>query len=232
MTPARNVSLAIALLLLVGCDWMPGKPNPENRWQPADSIVDFTTLYAENCRGCHGREGTMAGSIGMDQPTYLSFIPEAKLRDVIANGVPGSNMPAFLQARGGMLTEQQIDALVTGILAAKPADPAEDMPPYEAALGDAVAGRDAFGLSCASCHGADGKGLPGKAGSVVAPAYLGMISDQYLRTITVAGRPELGCPDFRNRIPGRAMTSDEVSNITAWLASNRVNEFGQPIPTN
>jgi len=231
MKHVLNVSALLALLLLVGCDWMPGKPKPSARWQPADLVVDFTTLYAENCRACHGIDGTISGSIGMDQPTYLSFIPEDKLREVTANGVPGSSMPAFLQSRGGMLTAQQIDVLVAGILAAKPADPG-DMPPYEAALGNVAAGREAFGVSCASCHGADGKGLPGKAGSVVAPAYLGMVSDQYLRTITVAGRPELGCPDFRNRIPGRAMTDDEVSNITAWLASNRVNEFGQPVPTN
>ncbi len=230
MNHVLNFVVVLTILFLAGCDWMPGKPKPTDRWQPADSLVDFTTLYAENCRGCHGREGTVSGSINMDHPTYLSFIPEAKLREVIANGVPGSNMPAFLQSRGGMLTDQQIDVLVSGILASKPAEPG-DLPPYEAALGDVAAGSEAFGLACASCHGADGKGLPGKAGSVVVPAYLGMVSDQYLRTITVAGRPELGCPDFRNRIPGRAMTPDEVSNITAWLASNRVNEFGQPVPT-
>ncbi len=230
MKHVLNFMVVLTLLLPVGCDWMPGKPKPSDRWQPADSLVDFTTLYAENCRACHGRDGTVSGSISMDQPTYLSFIPEEKLREVIANGVPGSNMPAFLQSRGGTLTAQQIDVLVTGILASKPADPG-DMPPYSAALGDVAAGHEAFGVACASCHGADGKGLAGKAGSVVAPAYLGMVSDQYLRTITVAGRPELGCPDFRSRIPGRAMTADEVSNITAWLASNRVNEFGQPIPT-
>ncbi len=224
-------TVAITLLPLVGCDWMPGKPKPADRWQPADSMLDFTTLYAENCRACHGMDGTISGSISMDQPTYLSFIPEDELREVITNGVPGSNMPAFLQSRGGTLTAQQIDVLVSGILASKPADPG-DLPPYAAALGDVAAGREAFGVSCASCHGADGKGLPGKAGSVVAPAYLGMVSNQYLRTITVAGRPELGCPDFRSRTPGRAMTPDEVSNITAWLVSNRVNEFGQPVPIN
>lgn len=231
MKDIKYFAMAAGLLLLPGCDWMPGKPDPAHRWQPADSVVDFTTLYAENCRACHGRDGTISGSISMDQPTYLSFIPEEKLREVTANGIPGSNMPAFLQSRGGMLTQQQIDILVAGILASKPADPGV-MPPYEAPLGDVVAGHAAFGLSCAACHGADGKGLPGKAGSVVAPAYLGMVSDQYLRTITVAGRPELGCPDFRSRISGRAMTDDEVSNVTAWLASNRVDEFGQPMPAN
>jgi hypothetical protein len=58
-----------------------------------------------------------------------------------------------------------------------------------------------------------------------------MVSDQYLRTIVVAGRPELGCPDFPKRLPDRSLTNEEVADLTAWLASHRANEFGKPIPT-
>ena len=86
----------------------------------------------------------------------------------------------------------------------------------------------AFATFCASCHGADGNG--GKAGSVINPAYVGLVSDQYLRTIVIAGRNDLGCPDFQSRVAGKAMSEEEISGVVAWLVSQRRNEFGQPLP--
>lgn len=225
-----GLGAALLAIALSACDWMPGKPDTADRWQPADEIADFTTLYSRNCRGCHGIDGTIAGSISLDQPTYLAFVGAESLRRVTAEGVPASNMPAYSQKHGGLLTEAQIDALVSGLMARKPESAPSDLPPYEAPLGDPVAGKAVFGASCASCHGPDGEGLAGKAGSVVDPAYLGLVSNQYLRTIAVAGRPELGCPDLIARTPGRVMTDQEVSDVTAWLVSNRRGELGQPEP--
>jgi cytochrome c oxidase cbb3-type subunit III len=37
------------------------------------------------------------------------------MRNVVANGVQGTSMPAFAQRAGGMLTEEQIDAITSGI---------------------------------------------------------------------------------------------------------------------
>lgn len=217
---------ALALLMtgaLVSCDWMPGKPDRAEAWKPHDEELDFLTLFDQNCRGCHGMDGSIAGSISLDQPTYLDVIPEGKLKEIIANGVPGSNMPGFSHEQGGMLTDKQIDVLVRGILERRTSDPGP-LPPYAASLGSVGSGLAVFGVYCASCHGANGSG--GSAGSVVEAAYLGLVSDQYLRTIVIAGRPELGCPDFRSRVPGKVMTDAEISDVTAWLASNRQTEFG------
>jgi mono/diheme cytochrome c family protein len=63
--------------------------------------------------------------------------------------------------------------------------------------------------------------VKGKAGSVVDPAYLGLVSDQYLRTVVIAGRPDLGMPGFREYVPGKPMTPEEISDVVAWLASHR-----------
>jgi len=213
----------IAAIALSSCDWMPGKPDPADAWQPHDSITDFNDLYNTNCRGCHGIDGTIAGSISLDQATYLSVVPKERLIHVTAKGVPGSNMPGFSHEVGGMLTDKQIEIIVDTLLSRKKDDPGP-MPPYSAPLGNVSAGSASFGVFCASCHGQDGTG--GSAGSVVAAAYLGMVSDQYLRTIVIAGRPELGCPDFRSRVPGKPMSDSDISDVTAWLASNRQTEFG------
>ncbi len=221
-------ALLLCVLLVAGCDGMPGKPKPSEKWQSPSAVSDFTALYNGNCLGCHGRGAVVSGSIAMDNPAFLSVVSREVLRRVTEKGIPGTAMPAFSTSSGGTLTDNQIEVLVNGILAKKPSTAAGPLPAYSAALGDAAAGHAVFTGSCASCHGADGTGGE-KAGSVVSPAYLGLVSDQYLRTIVIAGRPDLGCPDFASRIPGRAMTDAEIADVTAWLASNRKNEFGQPL---
>jgi cytochrome c oxidase cbb3-type subunit 3 len=227
MLPVRCVFAMAFAALLPGCDWMPGKPTRAQQWQAPHDVVDFKKLYAENCRGCHGAPGEVSGSINLDNPTWLAVIPRETLRTVIANGVPRTAMIGFSEEHGGPLTEKQIDALVEGISAWAKNPPSGELPAYSGPLGNAGQGATAFGTFCASCHGADGNG--GKAGSVVDPAYVGLVSDQYLRTIVIAGR-DLGCPDFQNRVPGTPMSEEEISGVVAWLVSHRRNEFGEPLP--
>ena len=213
---------------LVSCD-PPGKPRLADKWKSPADVTGFTQLYAQNSIACHGDGKSIAGSITLKNPLYLATVPEEKLRDVIANGVPGHNMPAFSKENGGSLSDAQIDTLVKGLLAWKDASklPAPPLPPYSAPLGNVAAGKAAFAQSCASCHGADGTGA--KAGSVVDRDYLNLVSNQYLRTVAIAGRPELGCPDFAHRTPGAPMTDAAISDITAWIVSQRLNEFNKPI---
>jgi cytochrome c oxidase cbb3-type subunit 3 len=47
----------------------------------------------------------------------------------------------------------------------------------------------------------------------------------------ITGRPELDAPDWRSDIPGKPMTAQEVSDVVAWLASQRSKFPGQSFPT-
>ncbi|HEY8148628.1 MAG TPA: c-type cytochrome, partial [Vicinamibacteria bacterium] len=78
-------------------------------------VVEFRALYATNCAGCHGQRGRGSAAIGLADPVYLSIADNASIREVIADGVPGTAMPAFAQSAGGMLTDAQIDAITSGI---------------------------------------------------------------------------------------------------------------------
>jgi len=212
----------LTTLLLAGCDQFPGKPRPEDRWKPPSEITDFKVLYETNCRACHNDGQGLTPSIAMNNPLYLAIIPRDTLRKVISEGIPGSLMPAFEEGHNGDLTAAQVDSLVNGIYgwgknneAQKPAN----LPPYAAALGDANRGAAAFGTYCASCHNADGNG--GKGGSVVNPDYLHLVTDQYLRSVVIAGRPELGMPNYQGYVPNKAMSPEEISDVVAWLASQR-----------
>ena len=150
-------------------------------------------------------------------------------------------MPPFAKSAGGMLTDQQINVLAHGMVQqwSRP-DLLAGMivPHYESAtVGDAARGQQAFGTFCARCHGTvgegsagDAKGGIGKLGSIVDGSYLALISDQALRSITIAGRPDAGMPDWRGD-GAQAMTDQQINDIVAWLASKRSVNPGQPYPT-
>ena len=224
---------AVALAALAGCGdhALNGQPSAEPEVPDPRTVVSFEPLYHLNCAGCHGERGQGRPALALAAPTYVAYAPDAAIREVIAHGRPGTSMPAFARSAGGMLSDEQIDALVRGIRAWGNGAPAEpDSPPYApTAAGDAERGAGVFRAHCGSCHGQDGRG--GKGGSSITDgAYLALVSDQSLRTSIVAGRPDLGSPDYRTA-GGSPMSAQDVSDAVAWLAAQRVPVPGQPYPT-
>ena len=76
--------------------------------------------------------------------------------------------------------------------------------------------RRVYAIACARCHGPSAQ-QPGKAGSILDGSFLALINEQTVRTTVIAGRPDIGEPDWRGHIPGRAMTDDEITDVSAWL---------------
>jgi len=224
----------LAVLALVGCNGLPGRPGPGPEVVRPDEVLDFNTLYKQNCSACHGAEGKGGAAVSLADPVYLALVDDATFRRVTANGVPGTAMPAFARSAGGTLTDPQIDVLVRESRArwAKPdALSGLSPPPYLAASpGDAGRGAEVYETFCASCHGPGGKGRE-KAGSIVDGSYLATVSDQGLRTTVIVGVPDLGAPDWRGNLPGRPMTDQQVSDVVAWLVAQRPKFPGQPYPS-
>jgi len=229
-----------ASLLMGACAAAPGRPQPGDIAPIPSEISDFSVLYAENCAGCHGTEGKGGAALALGDPVYLAIADDSVIRNAATNGIAGTSMPAFAQSAGGMLTQKQIDAIVSGIRTkwAKPdilrgANPPAYVAPLSAspaAAGDAARGAQVYERFCASCHGVAGRGGP-KASSIVDSSFLALLTDQELRTLVIVGRPELGAPDWRNDVPGQPMTAPEVSEVVAWLAAQRAKFPGQPFPT-
>ena len=229
----RPILIALGIFALLACEAcssFPGVERPALASAPPSEVVDFQALYKQNCAGCHGEDGKGGAAIALANPVFLAIADDNAIRRVASNGVPGTPMSAFAQSAGGMLTAKQIDALVSGIRSwAKPnALAGQTPPPYAAPTpGDAQRGSIAFRTYCASCHGADGRGGT-KASSIVNTSYLAMVSDQQLRTIVIAGRPELGSPDWRGDVEGQPLSAQNVSDVVAWLSSQRSAFPGQP----
>jgi mono/diheme cytochrome c family protein len=153
---------------------------------PTDAALG-APVYLENCSPCHGVQGQ-----GVDAPPLRNnqFIQTAQQQAVfalIANGRPGTAMPAWLLANGGSLTDAQINNVIAflktyqnvspiPVSTPMPPEPTEtplpagaptpeparpSMPggpgPAAAMAGDVARGRQDFGLYCSACHGPEGR---------------------------------------------------------------------------
>jgi mono/diheme cytochrome c family protein len=222
---------AVLSLLLSGCSSLHGQPRGDSEAIAPSQVSDFASLYSQNCAGCHGAQGRGGAAIALANPVYLDIVDESSMRKVIANGIRGTSMSAFAQSAGGMLTDKQIDVITNGILSnwsRKGILDGSNPPSYAAnTAGDAAHGQLVYGTYCASCHGPGGQGSA-KGSAITNDSFLALVSDQELRTIVIAGRPELGAPDWRGNVPGKPMTDQEITDVVAWLASRRIPNPGQP----
>jgi cytochrome c oxidase cbb3-type subunit III len=219
---AAIVTAAITLATFNACMRLPGQPSPSARPERPSQVTNFDRLYSENCAGCHGADGHFGGALPLNNQAYLALVDDASMRNAIANGITGTSMPAFAVSSGGMLTDDQITAIANGVRSKWGAEgrQIEGAPPYlSSKVGDAARGARLFGDYCASCHGAGGTG--GTAGAVTNPSFLALCNDQTLRTLIIAGRPDLGHPGWRDYPDKPALDSAQVSDIVAWLAAKR-----------
>lgn len=247
--PSIVPALVAALLVSIaatGCRNAPGYPKAGPEVPRPEDVQDFATLYQSNCAGCHGEHGSNGAAIDLANPVYLALAGRERLLQVTTQGVPHTLMPGFATP-AGMLTDRQVQSIVDGMLSAwgkREILAGAHPPPYAATFsaGDPKQGLQAFGAFCARCHGPNGEGAANAAnvagispvrGSIVDPSYLQLVSDQYLRTLILAGRADQGMPDWRSNTPanppgspprtqpGIQMTDKQVTDILAWLASQR-----------
>ncbi|HTW48790.1 MAG TPA: c-type cytochrome [Acidobacteriaceae bacterium] len=240
-TTLSVAALALAAIL-AGCDRAPGDAKIDE-YTPPDQVTDFHTLYATNCQACHGANGQGGPAMDLGNPEYQALVDDATLKKWISNGMPGTEMPAFAQSAGGMLTDQQVDAIAAGMRREwrKPnVFGGETPPPYaQPDGGNAAHGQQVYQARCASCHQ-----NPGRQ-QVTSPVYLSLVSDQALRTIIVAGRPDIGQPDWRLRptpapgsppavyayLVGPPLASQDVTDLVTYLHSLRSPSAVSAAPT-
>src|ERR1700682_514999 len=118
----KHAVLGLSAILAITSCGVPGRRSSDSPVIPPAQVADFPLLYAQNCAGCHGSDGQGGLAVGLGDPVYLAIADDAAIRRVTAEGVPGTAMPAFAQQAGGLLTDAQIDIIVSGMRArwAKP----------------------------------------------------------------------------------------------------------------
>ena len=245
MTPKHFTLIILVLVfgLASGCSRLPGKPSETEKWIAPSEVLNFDQLYGQNCAGCHGSAGRFGAARALNDPLFLNFIAFDDLRQVIREGVPSTSMPAFAQKFGGQLTDGQIDLLAEQMRsqwgnpdgfnpASLPAYRQQNNIANGVGVADSQRGAAAYNSYCSGCHGTDGRG--GKtAGSIVDPNFLKLVSDQSLRTTVIVGRRYIGETDCRATTNGQPISAQEVSDLVAWLVSQRpralASEPAQPV---
>ncbi len=152
------------------------------------------SLFNRYCSQCHGQ-----------------MIPSAEnveqAKQIISSGGAHETMPVW----GDILTEEQLDALVTYTLASAAGTPLE-------------LGQNLYAQNCASCHGDFGEGGPNPArrDDVIAPIssseYLRTRDDTTLRAIITEGQPNFGMSPFGSAYGG-PLEEDEIDSIVAYMRS-------------
>jgi cytochrome c oxidase cbb3-type subunit III len=225
----RSLSLLVVVMMTVGCSES-SEPRAEGRPIRSDQVTDFATLYSQQCAGCHGADGQFGPAPPLNDPLFLAIVPDAILLKMVAEGRPGTPMPAFSRKKGGTLTDEQVRAIANGVKSRWKAErPTSPPPDYLVAAdrshGDAGRGRIVFDRACASCHGPDGLGGKGKAGPIHDPAFLALISDQAIRRIILTGRRDLKMPDYAGkagRPPDfRPLTPTDVADLVELVSDWR-----------
>ena len=226
---ARTILPLIPLILLggsLGCNRKVGPPNDQDELLRPENVTSFDRLYKQNCSACHGENGSGGPALDLANPNYQALVDDASLKRWITSGMPGTQMPAFGESAGGFLTPQQVDVLVAGMRARwdRKDHTTAGMPPYSSsAVGSVDHGQDIFRTSCSSCHQQEQK-------KITDASYLALVSDQSLRTIVIAGRPDLGHPDWKQVRHDQPLTDQNVNDVIAYLHSLRSDTPGQPYP--
>jgi len=229
MLTARAILSLIPFTLLLGtfgCERKIGPPNDQEELLRPENVISFDRLYKQNCSACHGENGTEGPALDLANSEYQALVDDMALKRWITSGMPGTQMPAFGESAGGFLTPQQVDVLVAGMRErwGRKERASTNMPPYlTSATGNVDHGQDVFRLTCSPCHQQGQR-------KVTDASYLELVSDQSLRSIVIAGRPDLGNPDWTQVRPGQPLTDHDVSDVIAYLHSLRSDTPGQPYP--
>jgi cytochrome c oxidase cbb3-type subunit 3 len=194
-------------------------------------------LFAENCAVCHGENGQ--GRVGATlAKNWPSIRPDLTVRSIIANGISGSVMPAWGQANGGPLSDEEIDALVFYILSwqtsgppqftphptATPRPPISTLPSVE---GDPNRGAVLFDQNCAVCHGANAQG---RIGANLSKSWPGIRPDLNIKNTIQNGIPGSVMPAWA-QTNGGPLSEENINDLVAFILSLPHTQVGQPAET-
>ena len=203
---------------------------------PEDGTIELgARLYAENCSVCHGidGQGRVGATLDKDWP---SIRPDLRVRSVIANGVPGTFMPAWSREIGGPLSESEIDAITEYILSWNITGPElihptstpityEAMEPPPNVTGDPNSGALLFNQNCAVCHGQEGQG---RIGATIAKDWPSIRPDLLVKSTIERGVEGTAMPAWSQEFGG-PLSDEAIDNLVAYLLT--LSTQPSPAPT-
>ena len=209
-----GLTLAIVIFILIY--WL----NESSRMAVASeqfwllSVHRGAELYDEQCASCHGDEGEGILNVGppLNSADFLKMFDNQAIRDVTAEGLPNTLMPAFLEEEGGPLRASQIGDLVAFTRNW------EGTAPLIAKATPVIDAASLYAQHCAGCHGPNGEGTDAVSLVLNSKGFLGRTDDALLYQLTAEGRPEQAMPAFAGVLSNEKINS-LVAFMRAWEAT-------------
>lgn len=223
-TPFVTAGLALTLAFLVVFQvYLFREPSRIQAVEAADRLASETAggrLYADNCAACHGTDGE--GNLGpaLNSRGLLQLAADEALFSLIRTGVPGTAMPAWGQAFGGLFTDEQAMQLVAFIRAWEATAP--EITP-SVVKPDPVRGATIFAETCFICHGENGQGTE-RAPKLNDPATLRDFDNTWYRNTIAHGRPAKGMPTW-----GTVLSPQQIDDVVALIAAWREGQTVMPL---
>ncbi len=207
------VALTLAFAVLVSFELYvlrePARIAADSNQNQVRSVSAGRILFTANCTTCHGdnAQGTDDGPT-LYSKQFLGSVDDGTIFSVVSSGVPSTNMPAWNQAHGGPLTNEDVRQLVTFLRSLQSSAP--DLTNVSKP-GNADRGLVIFNSTCFVCHGADGVGTA-RAPVLNSPEHLAQFDDAWYRDTIMNGRPAQGMPTW-----GTVLSPGQVSDLLALL---------------
>ncbi len=193
-------------------------------------------LFDKNCAVCHGNrgQGRVGATLAKDFPAIRV---EAFVKDVVTNGVSGSVMPAWGIAKGGPLSDAEIDDIAAYVrsLAGPVAPTAPVGPTVTRGLlptlaptfppGDVTRGNKVYTDNCVVCHGERGEG---RIGATLQKEWSGIDPEKFLDATIARGVQGSRMPAWA-KSNGGPLTEQEIADAAAYIRT--LKKPGAPAPT-
>ena len=165
----------LLVVLVFGLTFSPAQRGTHSKKSGTSGVVGRNT-YNSSCAACHGLDGHGSDkAVNIGAASDAQHFSDAQLSGIIANGVPGTGMPAFRN-----LTATQVQAVVHYLRSLQGRSEARTLP------GDSKRGKALFfgKGECSTCHTISGEGgfLGPDLSGYAATSEPTSIRDQILKT--------------------------------------------------
>ncbi len=225
------IGLIITLVLVAGMSYFFFAENTRlvhaTEEHDNEQLLYGRQLFVDNCTSCHGTRGEGIVGPALNDKILLEAASDGVLFATIQTGRPNTTMPAWGQAYGGALTDEDIEAVVAFIRAFEPNAPeviADEFIP------SAARGATTVASTCFTCHGENGMGVEDEEGNIVLAindaATLNKYDNDWYEQVIVNGLPASGMPIY-----GEVLTDDQIQDLLALIDAWRAGEEVAPEAT-
>ena len=184
-------------------------------------VAKGAEIFKTNCAVCHQPDGKGKAGFApnINSIDFLSIADDALIKSFILEGRAGTAMTAYKNMPN---VADNIDDLVSYIRSWEKEYELMTVTPVDKnwkSAGDAANGKKLFKEFCMYCHGATGEGYAsGGAGTAIGnPAFLELVSDDYIKQTLILGRNGTAMKSFAGAKGVAHMTDSDMDDVVAYL---------------